>query len=418
MKAEIIAIGTELLLGQIVNTNAQYLSQQLNAIGADVYYHTVVGDNPGRISAAFQTAAARSDLIIVTGGLGPTQDDITKEVLAEYTGRKLLMHEPTLQSIAEYYAARGLTMTDNNARQAMILSEADVLPNDNGMAVGVALTHEGKHWLLLPGPPREMKLMFERYAVPWIQARSGSAEALYSISLKFSGIGESALEQELIDLIDGQTDPTIAPYAKDGEVAVRLSTKAPSQEQAEAKLQPMLEAIADRVGRYLYAERDIPLEQAVVEWLQQTGQTAAAAESCTGGLVGQLLTSIPGSSQVFAGGVISYSARAKQEQLGVSEETIAKYGTISPETAEEMALGARRAFHTDWAVAVTGVAGPGLSEGKSPGTVFIAVAGEAGVRSYALRLAGDREIIRLRAAKSVLYRLWQHLKEGAAGAGD
>jgi len=411
LKAEIIAVGTELLVGQIANTNAQYLSEALNGLGVDVYFHTVVGDNPDRIYAAFTAAAGRSDLVIVTGGLGPTQDDMTKDILAKFTSRELLMHEPALWAIAEYFTSRGLVMSDNNALQALTLSDADVLPNDNGMAVGVALTHEGKHFVLLPGPPREMRLMYERYASAWIKAHLPEAKPLYSVTLKFSGIGESLLEKELIDLIDSQTDPTIAPYAKDGEVALRVSTKAADEQEAEAKLAPVLAEIRRRTAGYLYAERDIPLEQAVVELLQQRGQTVSVAESCTGGLLGELITSVPGSSAVFEGGVISYSAQAKIKQLGVRPETIDEHGTISAETAEQMAAGCRQSFGTDWALSVTGSAGPSASEGKPPGTVFIAVAGEAGVRSFALKLGGDRQIIRLRAAKAVLYRLWQSLMQ-------
>lgn len=409
MKAEIIAVGTELLVGQIANTNAQYLSEALNGIGVDVYYHTVVGDNPERMRATFAAAAQRSELVIVTGGLGPTRDDITKDILADFTSRELIMHEPALRAIAEYYRSRELVMSDNNARQAMTLTDADVLPNDNGMAVGVALTHEGTNWVLLPGPPREMRLMFERYASAWIRSRLSDARPLHSVTLKFSGIGESQLEQELIDLIDSQSDPTIAPYAKDGEVALRVSTKAADKQEAEAKLAPVLAEIRRRNSGYLYAERDIPLEQAVVELLQQRGQTVSVAESCTGGLLGELITSVPGSSAVFEGGVISYSPKAKIERLGVRPETIREHGTISAETAEQMAAGCRKAFGTDWALSVTGSAGPAASEGKPPGTVFVAVAGDAGVRSFPLKLGGDRQIIRLRAAKAVLYRLWQQL---------
>lgn len=411
MKAEIIAVGTELLVGQITNTNAQYLSGALNGIGVDVYYHTVVGDNPERMRAAFAAAAQRSELVIVTGGLGPTRDDITKDILASFTSRELITHEPALQAIAEYFRSRGLIMSDNNARQALTLTDADVLPNDNGMAVGAALTHEGTNWVLLPGPPREMRLMFERYASAWIRSRLPGARPLHSVTLKFSGIGESQLERELLDLIDSQSDPTIAPYAKDGEVALRVSTKAADEQEAKAKLAPVLAEIRRRTPGYLYAERDIPLEQAVVELLQLKGQTVSVAESCTGGLLGELITSVPGSSAVFEGGVISYSPKAKIERLGVRPETIREHGTISPETAEQMAEGCRKVFGTDWALSVTGSAGPDASEGKPPGTVFVAVAGDAGVRSFPLKLGGDRQIIRLRAAKAVLYRLWQQLAQ-------
>lgn len=413
MKAEIIAIGTELLVGQIANTNAQFLSQALNDLGVDVYYHTVVGDNPRRMLESFRIAAARSELVIVTGGLGPTQDDITKEVLGQFTGRSIQMDDHALRKISDYFVARGLPMSDNNARQAMTLSGATVLPNDNGMAVGIALTERGVHWLVLPGPPREMRTMFRNYAAPWIRSQHSGLQPLYSVTLKFAGIGESLLAEQLADLIERQTDPTIAPYAKDGEVALRLSTKAASQAEADRKMKAMIEEIQNRVGRYLYATRDVPLEQAVVEWLMDAKQTLSVAESCTGGLLGELITSIPGSSNVLMGGVISYSAKAKIEQLGVSEQTISRHGTISAETAEQMAAGCRRLFATDWALSVTGVAGPGEAEGKKPGTVFVAIAGREGVESYALQLSGDREIIRLRAAKAVLYRLWQKLRKSA-----
>jgi len=409
VKAEIIAVGTELLVGQIVNTNAQFLSQELNAIGVDVYYHTVVGDNPDRIRAAFQIAQHRSDVVLVTGGLGPTQDDITKQILASYIGQEIVMHEPSLHKIEGYFTSRGTVMSENNARQALTVTGAEVLPNDNGMAIGVALSHDRTNWLLLPGPPREMKTMYQRYAGPWIQARFGELKSLYSTTLKFSGIGESRLETELIDLIEGQEDPTIAPYAKDGEVAVRISTKAIDRLEADKRIAPVIAVIRERIGSYLYAESDIPIEQAVVERLKRSSLSLSVAESCTGGLVGELITRIPGCSEVFAGGVISYSAEAKMRQLGVLESTIHTQGTVSAETAEQMASGCRRLFDTDIALSVTGVAGPGDTEGKPPGTVFIAIADRMGTESFALQLAGDREIIRLRAAKAVLYRVWQRL---------
>jgi len=410
VKAEIIAVGTELLVGQIVNTNARYLSEELNAIGVDVYYHTVVGDNLERMKAAFETAHRRSDLVVVTGGLGPTQDDVTKEALAAFTGRSLLIHEPSLKKIEHYFTSRGIVMTENNVRQAHTLEHALVLPNDNGMAIGVALVHESTRWLLLPGPPREMQSMFANYARAWIMEQMGETTSLYSTTLKFSGIGESSIETELLDLIENQSDPTIAPYAKEGEVALRISTKAADREQAERKTAPVVAEIRARLGDYLYAERDIPIEQAVVELLQRTNRSVSVAESCTGGLLAELITSIPGCSQVFAGGIVSYSAKAKIEQLDVHPETIRMHGTVSAETAESMAKGCLRRFGTDFAMAVTGVAGPGESEGKPPGTVFIAVADRSGARVYDLRLSGDREIIRMRAAKAVLYRLWERLR--------
>lgn len=409
VRAEIIAVGTELLVGQIVNTNARYLSEQLNAIGVDVYYHTVVGDNAGRLRAALETAAARSDLVLVTGGLGPTQDDITKDILAELTNRTLEIHEAALEKIRLFFEARGTVMTENNERQAYTLSGAEVLPNDNGMAIGVALIHGDTRWMLLPGPPRELVAMYRTYAEPWILKQLKAKRSLYSTTLKFSGIGESRLENELIDLVENQSDPTIALYAKDGEVAVRLSTKASGQEEANKRIQPVLSIIRERVGEYMYADRDIPLEQAVVEKLIEKNQTLAVAESCTGGLVAELMTSIPGSSRVFVGGIIAYAAEAKIRQLGVARETIEQHGTVSEETARQMAIGCILRFGSDYAISVTGVAGPDPSEGKPPGTVFVSLADRSGTQVYALQLSGDRDIIRLRAAKVALYHLWRIL---------
>lgn len=409
VRAEIIAVGTELLVGQIVNTNARYLSEQLNAIGVDVYYHTVVGDNAGRLRAALETAAARSDLVLVTGGLGPTQDDITKDILAELTNRTLEIHEAALEKIRLFFEARGTVMTENNERQAYTLSGAEVLPNDNGMAIGVALIHGDTRWMLLPGPPRELVAMYRTYAEPWILKQLKAKRSLYSTTLKFSGIGESRLENELIDLVENQSDPTIALYAKDGEVAVRLSTKASGQEEANKRIQPVLSVIRERVGEYMYADRDIPLEQAVVEKLIEKKQTLAVAESCTGGLVAELMTSIPGSSRVFVGGIIAYAAEAKIRQLGVARETIEQHGTVSEETARQMAIGCILRFGSDYAISVTGVAGPDPSEGKPPGTVFVSLADRSGTQVYALQLSGDRDIIRLRAAKVALYHLWRIL---------
>lgn len=409
VRAEIIAVGTELLVGQIVNTNARYLSEQLNAIGVDVYYHTVVGDNAGRLRAALETAAARSDLVLVTGGLGPTQDDITKDILAELTNRTLEIHEAALEKIRLFFEARGTVMTENNERQAYTLSGAEVLPNDNGMAIGVALIHGDTRWMLLPGPPRELVAMYRTYAEPWILKQLKAKRSLYSTTLKFSGIGESRLENELIDLVENQSDPTIALYAKDGEVAVRLSTKASGQEEANKRIQPVLSVIRERVGEYMYADRDIPLEQAVVEKLIEKNQTLAVAESCTGGLVAELMTSIPGSSRVFVGGIIAYAAEAKIRQLGVARETIEQHGTVSEETARQMAIGCILRFGSDYAISVTGVAGPDPSEGKPPGTVFVSLADRSGTQVYALQLSGDRDIIRLRAAKVALYHLWRIL---------
>ncbi|SHE10933.1 CinA-like protein [Chlamydia abortus] len=415
MKAEIIAVGTELLLGQIVNTNAQYLSQQCAALGIDIYFQTVVGDNEGRLRQALDTARQRADLIICTGGLGPTKDDLTKDVLAAFTGKELIMHEPSLDKIKSMFRDRGLAMAESNARQALMLTDSDPLMNDNGLAVGVALTHEGTHYMLLPGPPREMKLMFDTYGTSWLSRLADGRGALYSRMLKFAGIGESALEKELLDLIEAQQDPTIAPYAKEGEVTVRLTTRAATEEEANSKLKPVEEEIRRRLGKHLYATEDKPIEQIIYEQLKERGMTLSAAESCTGGLISDLITSVPDSSSVFSGSIVSYTNAVKETILQVPAgllEGPEAPGAVSKETAEAMAGKVRELLGTDYALSVTGIAGPGSAEGKPVGLVYIGLA-ERGKPTTVVegRYSGTRELIKLRAAKAALYLLWQRLQE-------
>lgn len=415
MRAEIIAVGTELLLGQIVNTNAQYIAQGCAGIGLDVYYQTVVGDNRERIQAAFRLAASRADFVIVTGGLGPTKDDLTKDALAELYGLSLTVHEPSMAKITELFRSRGQEMVESNVRQAHLLEGSAALPNDTGLAVGVALTRDETHYVLLPGPPKEMKPMFDRYAVPWIRSAMGQQTSpLHSKMLKFAGIGESLLEHRLIDLIDGQQDPTIAPYAKEGEVAIRLTTRAGSAEEAERKLAAVEREIRARVGDHLYAAADVPLEQVVVELLAERGRKLALAESCTGGLLSEMITAVPGSSAVYCGGIVCYTNGAKRELLGVPSELLegeGAPGAISAEAAAKLAEQAMERLGADYGVAVTGVAGPSESEGKPVGLVYVGIA-ERGrpVAAEKLQLSGDRGTIRLRAAKQALYRLWLRLK--------
>lgn len=412
MKAEIIAVGTELLLGQIVNTNAQYLSQRLADLGIDVYFQTVVGDNAGRIRQAIETARSRADLLLLTGGLGPTQDDLTKEVLAGYLGRKLVIHEPSMRKIEERLAG-SLVKIESNRRQALMIEGSDPLPNATGLAVGNALTADGTHYILLPGPPSEMKPMFDGPAREWLLRLLGESRPLYSLTLRFAGIGESALEDLLIDLIRGQSDPTIAPYAKEGEVAIRLATKAAGEAEAAARLEETVRAIERLAGRYLYAKEDVPLEEAVVGLLRASGKTVAAAESCTGGLLAELLTGVPGSSEAFAGGIVAYTNAMKRELLGVPAELLDgpdAPGAISGETAAAMAERTLERTGADYALAITGVAGPAPSEGKPPGLVYVALAQRGGRTDvHELKLSGGRAGVRLRAAKHALYRLWERL---------
>ncbi|AZN40920.1 competence/damage-inducible protein A [Paenibacillus albus] len=413
MRAEIIAVGTELLLGQTVNTNATYLSQGLAELGIDVYFQTVVGDNAGRISQAIELARTRADLILFTGGLGPTQDDLTKDALADYLNRAIELHQPSMDKIVEMFTSRGIHMVESNRRQAHLIEGSDPLMNDAGLAVGNGLTEDGTHYVLLPGPPREMKVMFDGPAKAWIRSVMGEERKLYSRQLMFAGIGESNLEEALIDLINAQTDPSIAPYAKDGEVAIRISTKALDQAEADIRLDATEAQIKARVGKHLYAREDIPLEEAVIRLLRASTRTLASAESLTGGLFAQLLTQIPGSSGEFAGGVVTYTNMMKHKLLSIPmsqlEGTDAP-GAVSESTAALMAERVRELADSDFGVSLTGVAGPAESEGKPVGLVYFGLA-ERGkqTRVFTAKLSGNRGIIRLRAAKSLMYRLWQAL---------
>ncbi|TDF98156.1 competence/damage-inducible protein A [Paenibacillus piri] len=414
MKAEIIAVGTELLLGQILNTNAQYLAQACADLGVGVYYQTVVGDNTERLTNALQTAKSRADLIICTGGLGPTQDDLTKDALAASLGRQIVMHQPSMDKIEEMFRTRGVHMVESNRRQALMLENSDPLANDNGLAVGVALTQDGTSYILLPGPPKEMKPMFERYAAAWISSKMNQAQPLFSRMLKFAGIGESSLEHELLDLIERQSDPTIAPYAKEGEVAIRLTTRAATQAEADLKLDPVEREIRGRLGQHIYAAEDVTLEQEIVRILSGRKLLLAAAESCTGGLFSDMITSVPGSSAVYRGGIVCYTNELKHKLLGVPMDVLEgpdAPGAVSSETARQLAEQMREQAGSDYAVSITGVAGPDSSEGKPVGLVYVGVARKQGDTVVErLQLSGNRASIKWRAAKSALYQLWKLLR--------
>lgn len=416
MKAEIIAVGTELLLGQIVNSNAQFLSIELAAIGIDVYFQTVVGDNSVRLQQAIEIAKSRADVIIFTGGIGPTEDDLTKEALAASLGRTLHIDQLAMDHVERFFVDRKIVMTENNRKQAIVIEGTTPLSNEIGLAVGIAFEQEQKYYIVLPGPPREMKPMFVDKAVPWLQQHALTNEMpLYSKMLKFAGIGESLLEDKLIDLIHSQSDPTIAPYAKEGEVTVRISTKAPSEQEAFKKLDVLEKQIKDILPEHLYANIDVPLEQLIVDWMADAGLTLSAAESCTGGLLMESITNIPGSASMFAGGIVCYSNDLKKKLLNVPSAYLEgpdAPGAVSREVAELLADQVRLITDSDFGLSVTGVAGPGYSERKPVGLVFIGLA-ERGRKTevYELNLKGTRENIRLRTVKALLYRLWRRLEE-------
>lgn len=415
MKAEIIAVGTELLLGQIVNTNAQYLSQKLASLGIDVYYQTVVGDNAARLRKAIEIGRARADLLVFTGGLGPTLDDLTKDVLADYLGRGLYLHSSSMERIEHLFGSRGLHMVESNRRQANMIEGSDAIDNSAGLAVGNGLDVDGTLYLLLPGPPKEMKPMIDGPGEAWLRTKLIDEQPLYSRQLKFAGIGESNLEAKLIDLIEAQSDPTIAPYAKEGEVAVRVSTKAATLAEAERKIDDIVDQIKARIGEHLYAQDDIPLEEAIVQLLRGSRRKLASAESCSGGLFAELVTNVPGSSGEFVGGVVTYTNEMKHRLLGIPMSQLegdGAPGAISESTAALMAERVRQLADADFGVSLTGVAGPSESEGKPVGLVYFAIA-ERGKDTlvHTTNLSGDRAMIRLRAVKAAMYRLWQALRE-------
>lgn len=395
MVAELISVGTELLMGNIVNTNAAYLSKKLAAIGVSVYYQSTVGDNKERLKKAIETAVSRADVVILSGGLGPTADDLTKETAAEVLGRNMYLDERSMERIRAYFERIHRTnITENNWKQAMIPENAIILDNHNGTAPGIIMEENGKSVILLPGPPNELQLMFEESVLPYLQKDNN--KVLYSRMVKVCGIGESRAETMVKDLMDAQTNPTIAPYAKTGEVHFRITALAESEEEGKKLVKPLVKELKQRFGDAVYTTREeITLEDKVVKMLKKQGLTMVTAESCTGGMLASRLINVSGVSEIFKAGLVTYANEAKRELLGVRKKTLKKYGAVSRETAEEMVLGAVERYDADVAVSVTGIAGPdGGTEKKPVGLVYIGcyVCGELVV--YECHFTGTREKIR------------------------
>lgn len=398
MDAEIIAVGSELLLGQITNTNARFLSEQLARLGINVYYHTVVGDNPRRLQEAIQVAQNRADLIVFSGGLGPTKDDLTKEVIADTVGVGLEEDPVAMKYIEKYFRLRNMPMTPNNRKQANVLQGATVLPNDTGMAPGMALKKDGIIYMLYPGPPSELEPMFLNYGRQYLLQELNIVEQIESRVLRFFGIGEAVLETELEDLIEKQSNPTIAPLAGDGDVTVRLTAKADEDTKRKEMLDALEDEILRRVGRYFYGYDDTDIMKELARLIEKHELTLAVAESLTGGLFQEKVTAIPGASRWFKGGIVSYTNDVKQNVLHVKEETLVKEGAVSAACAREMAANVKSLFGADIGISFTGVAGPDPSEGKEPGTVFCGLAiGDDETKSFQLQFTGNREAIRRRA---------------------
>lgn len=372
--AEIIAVGTELLLGNIVNTNARDISQALSAVGVNVFWHTVVGDNPQRLKEALDIARRRADIIITTGGLGPTYDDLTKQTICEAFGKPLVLHPDILEAIRVYFEKNvHMKMPSNNVQQAELPKGCTVFDNPVGTAPGCAFEADGVHVLMLPGPPFEMLTMLKNHVVPYL--RRLSSEVIVSHDIMTFGLGESPMEELLREKMSHMENPSLATYAKPSEVRLRATAKAASQEEAEAMLAPVVKEVTDFLGDYVYGV-DVPgLENACMALLKERGLTFATAESCTGGRVAERITALPGASAVYRGGVVSYWTGVKADVLGVPAEMLDTYGAVSEQTAKAMAQGARRITGADIAVSVTGVAGPDPDErGVAVGIVYIGLA--------------------------------------------
>ena len=412
MIVELISVGTELLLGNIVNTNANYLSKKCAELGLSLYYQIAVGDNENRLSEALNTSLNRADIIILTGGLGPTKDDLTKEVVANVVSRNLVMDEHTKERMLPYFTHKYKTnnadtsglaeIPTNNWKQALTIENSIVVDNDNGTAPGFIVETDNKIIVLLPGPPSEMIPMFENGIIPYLKKLQ--SKVLYSKMVKICGIGESKAETDILDLIEGQTNPTIAPYAKSGEVHFRVTASANSVEEAIVLMEPLMKELHKRFGDNIYTvEEDETLETVVLKLLENKQYTLATAESCTGGLLTSQLVNIPGVSNVLKEGFITYSNEAKMKYLGVSEDTLKNYGAVSEQTVREMVIGAQNTAKSNTAIAITGIAGPdGGTVEKPVGLIYIGCAVNHNVTVREYRINGNRQKIR---EQTVVYAL-------------
>lgn len=394
MTVELISVGTEILMGNIVNTNAAWLAKECAALGLSCFYQSVVGDNEDRLKEQMKTSLERSDIVILTGGLGPTTDDLTKETAALLMGKKLVTDQHSLERVEAYFQVRGIEMTENNKKQALVPEGARVLDNDNGTAPGLILESGEKCIILLPGPPNEMKPLFEAQVKPFLKALSPCI--LYSRTVKLCGIGESKAAAMVQDMIDTQENPTIAPYAKTGEVHFRVTAQAQNEKEGKKLVKPVVKELKHRFGQAVFATKEEEtLEKALADLLLEKGLTISFAESCTGGMIAGRLVNVPGVSKAFGTGYVTYSNKAKRKLLGVKKRTLKEFGAVSVQTAKEMARGALFASGADVAVSVTGIAGPDGGTDKKPvGLVYIGccVQGRTFVQEY--HFLGNREKIR------------------------
>ena len=409
MRVELVSVGTELLLGDIVNTNTAYLSKELAALGLGVFRQTTVGDNRERLLKTLESAFLENDTVIITGGLGPTDDDITKECAAEYFGREFYFHEYSWVKILERLTRAGRNIiTENNKKQAMIPEGAIVLENYCGTAPGIIIEENNKRIVLMPGPPREMRDMFEKSVKPYLEKFSN--KQFISKYVRFYGIGESLLETKIKDIMDNQTNPTLALYAKTGEVLLRITASGDDKEECEDLIRKQLDEIENRVGEYIYLVGDedmsgtqTEMNNVVANLLIENNFTISVAESLTGGKISSMLVEKSGISEVFLEGIVCYSNKSKINTLGVREETLAKFGAVSEEVAKEMALGAAKRLGADFAVATTGIAGPNSDETDKPvGLAYIGIYAQGDISVRECLFTGDRELIRYRTSVEAL----------------
>lgn len=414
MVVELVSVGTELLLGNIVNTNARYLSEKCAMLGLSVYYQTTVGDNEERLAEVIKTALNRSDIVILNGGLGPTEDDLTKETCAKVMGLPLVTDQHTEERLKEYYKGRKKEdLPESNWKQAVIPEGAVVFDNGNGTAPGLVVEQNGKTVILVPRPPNELYPMMEKQICPYLQKKN--EEVILSQMVKICGFGESKVEEMILDLIDKQTNPTLATYAKQGEVHLRVTARAATEEEAKKLLKPMVKEIKKRFGEAVYTtDEKETLTDVVVKLLKKHELTVTTAESCTGGLLAGTLVGVPGVSEVFREGFVTYSNKAKRKLLDVSKSTLKKYGAVSAQTAKEMAKGGVFATDADICVAITGLAGPdGATPEKPIGLVYIACYMNDKVHVEEFRFKGDRQKIRERSVVQALDVLRRSILEFA-----
>ena len=414
MIAEIVSVGTELLMGQIVNTDAQFIASHLAPLGYRALYQVTVGDNPARLAGVVQSALARADVLLFTGGLGPTDDDLTKETVAQALGLEMAVVPEEEARLRAYFASRGKQMTPNNLKQARFPTGSIILPNPNGTAPGCIMEADGKAAILMPGPPRELYPMFRDHVLPYLEKRSGVR--LHSRELRIFGMGESELTYRLRDLIAAQTNPTIAPYVKTSEVTLRVTAQCQDDAEGERLVAPVIDAILARLGSIVYSTNGESLPALCVRLLLRQGATLAVAESCTGGMLASSIVDIPGCSACFLEGAVTYANGAKVRRLGVSEGTLATDGAVSLACAQQMAEGLRAAAGTTYALATTGIAGPdGGTPEKPVGLVYVALAGPGRTEVRKLLLSGDRARIRTAATLHALDLLRRSLL-GLTGA--